>query len=180
MPPPSRPTPTAAPHRPVSSVGRRRRRPGLGSTLLLTGSLVLSGCGTGTSAGSATPSTSSTPSTSATSAIPSTSATPVTASTTASAAPSDGATAGSATLAVSVTGSTVTPAPSTVQLAIGQTLVLTVTSDHADEIHAHGFEVEVEVGAGESARLVLTGTEPGVYEVEMHHPALTVLKVAVS
>ncbi|MEP6796857.1 MAG: hypothetical protein ABI890_01860 [Lapillicoccus sp.] len=77
-------------------------------------------------------------------------------------------------------GSTVTPAPSTVQLPVGQTLVLTVTSDHADEVHAHGFEVEKEVGAGASVTLVLTGKDPGVYEVEMHDPALTILKIAVS
>ncbi len=136
----------------------------------------LAGCGGTTAVVSAsTPSTSSTTSSLPTSTPPST-----TTSSTTSAPPSDSATAGSVKLAVSVTGSSVTPAPSTVQLPVGQTLVLTVTSDHADEIHAHGFEVEKEVAAGASVTMVLTGKDPGVYEVEMHHPALTILKVAVS
>ncbi|GAA1892826.1 hypothetical protein [Lapillicoccus jejuensis] len=88
-------------------------------------------------------------------------------------------TAGSKTLAVTVTGSTVTPAPTTVELPVGQTLALTVTSDHADEVHAHGFDVEKEVEAGGSVLLVLTGAEPGEYEVDMHDPVLTLLKIDV-
>ncbi len=90
------------------------------------------------------------------------------------------ASAGNLTLAVSVRGATVTPAPSTVQLGVGQTLVLTVSSDHADDVHAHGFEVEKSIAKGGSVTLVLTGSQPGVYEVEMHHPAVTLLKIAVS
>jgi hypothetical protein len=54
-----------------------------------------------------------------------------------------------------------------------------VTSDHADELHAHGFEVEQEIVAGVPATITLTGKDPGVYEVELHHPALTLLTVAV-
>jgi hypothetical protein len=56
---------------------------------------------------------------------------------------------------------------------------LVVTSDHDDELHAHGFEVEQEIKAGVPATIALTGKEPGVYEVELHHPALTLLTVAV-
>ena len=82
-------------------------------------------------------------------------------------------------LTVTVTGKQVTPAPDTVDLAVGKTLTLTVTSDHDDQLHAHGFEVERDVKAGVPTTVVLKGAEPGVYEVEMHHPELKLLSVAV-
>ena len=50
----------------------------------------------------------------------------------------------------------------------------------ADEVHAHGFEVEKEISDGVPTTLVLKGSLAGVYEVEMHKPALTLLQVAVS
>lgn len=82
-------------------------------------------------------------------------------------------------LAVTVKGSTVTPAPAQVDLPVGSTLELSVTSDHDDELHAHGFDVEEKLKAGQATTLRLTGKEPGVYEVETHDPALTLLTVAV-
>ncbi|MEW1953967.1 hypothetical protein [Terrabacter sp. NPDC080008] len=82
-------------------------------------------------------------------------------------------------LSVQVTGTTVTPAPAQVDLPVGSTLELSVTSDHDDELHAHGFDVETPLKAGTATTLRLTGKEPGVYEVETHEPALTLLTVAV-
>jgi hypothetical protein len=80
---------------------------------------------------------------------------------------------------VSVTGRTVTPAPDQLDLAVGETLVLEVTADVDTQIHAHGFEVETDVPAGVPTRIELTGTAPGVYEVELHHPDLLLVQVAV-
>lgn len=139
------------------------------TALLIAGALA--SCGSGSTAAAGSTPVSGTPVSSA--------------STTSDAADAPGSpgpstyTAGSRTLAVKVTGSTIDPAPSTVELSVGQTLALTVTSDHADEVHAHGFDVEKEVEAGGSVLLVLTGGEPGEYEVEMHHPVLTLLKIDV-
>ena len=82
-------------------------------------------------------------------------------------------------LSFTVTGRTVTPTPAQVDLPVGQTLTLTVTSDHDDELHAHGFDVEVALKAGVPTSITLTGKEPGVFEVETHEPSLTLLTVAV-
>jgi heme/copper-type cytochrome/quinol oxidase subunit 2 len=73
----------------------------------------------------------------------------------------------------------VAPAPAQVDLPVGATLTLTVTSDHDDELHAHGFEVEQNIKAGMPTTITLTGKNPGVFEVELHEPALTLLTVAV-
>ena len=99
----------------------------------------------------------------------------------ASTSPTGGAsgTATGRTLTVTVTGKQVAPAPATVDLAVGETLTLTVTSDHDDQLHAHGFEIERDVKAGVPTTVVLKGAEPGLYDVEMHHPELKLLSVAV-
>jgi len=127
--------------------------------------VALAGCsgGSPTPAATTTPTTSASPSTSATSSTPS-----ATTSTTTG-----------RSIAITVTGSTITPAPAQVDLPVGQTLTLVVTSDHDDQLHAHGFEVEEDIKAGVPATIALTGKDPGVYEVELHHPALTLLTVAV-
>ena len=83
------------------------------------------------------------------------------------------------TIAITVQGKKVTPAPQTVDLGVGESLTLVVTSDHDDEIHAHGFEVEGRLRAGQASTITLTGKEPGLYEVETHEPALRLLMVAV-
>ncbi|GAA6524553.1 hypothetical protein [Intrasporangium sp. DVR] len=81
---------------------------------------------------------------------------------------------------ITVTGTTITPPPTQVDLGIGQALELTVTVDHGDELHAHGFNgTEADLKAGVPTTVKLVGTESGVFEVETHDPALTILTVAV-
>lgn len=84
------------------------------------------------------------------------------------------------TINISLAGKTITPTPTTVDLKPGEKLTLVVTSDHDDKVHAHGFDVEKELKAGVPTTLELTGDQPGVYEIESHEPALTLMKVAVS
>ena len=83
-------------------------------------------------------------------------------------------------LNITITGKKVTPAPGTVDLAVGEKLTLVVTSDHDDQLHVHGFDVvEEELRAGVPTTVTVTGKDPGVYEVETHEPALRLLKIAV-
>ncbi len=65
------------------------------------------------------------------------------------------------------------------ELRAGEPLILVVTSDHDDQLHAHGFEVETSLRAGQAATVTLTGGTPGVYAGETHRPALTLLTIAV-
>jgi plastocyanin len=96
-----------------------------------------------------------------------------------SSSPTSAATPAARTVEITVTGDKVDPPPSQVDLAVGETLRIVVTSDHATELHAHGFEVETDVPAGQPTTVELTGSAPGVYEVELHHPDLLLLQVAV-
>ena len=119
--------------------------------------------------------TSGTPSGTASTAAPSTSD-GVTTSSPGTSAP---AAAADRTITISVQGKKVTPAPSRIEMRSGQTLRLVVTSDHDDELHAHGFDVERELTAGQATTVDLTGAAPGLYEVETHHPELRLLQVVV-
>ena len=83
------------------------------------------------------------------------------------------------TIAITVQGKNVTPAPSRVEMTSSQTLRLVVTSDHDDELHAHGFDVEKQLVAGQPTTVDLTGAPPGLYEVETHDPELRLLQVVV-
>jgi plastocyanin len=80
---------------------------------------------------------------------------------------------------ISVKGKEITPAPATVNLAVGESLTIAVTSDHDDQLHAHGFEVEKNIKAGRQAEFTVKGAQTGVFDVELHHPELRLLQVAV-
>lgn len=80
---------------------------------------------------------------------------------------------------ITVTGKQVSPKPATVNIAVGETLTIAVTSDHDDELHAHAFDIESDVKAGQPLEVTIKGAAPGVYEVELHEPELRLFQVAV-
>ena len=158
-----------SPSRPTAG---RARRYAVSAALLA----VLTACsGSGPGPSTAPPPASTT---AAVGGATSTTATPSTTAIT-STTGSTSSTAAGRSLLITVTGSTVTPKPTRVDLAVGATLTLVVTSDHDDQLHAHGFDVEAKLTAAKPTTIVLTGTDPGVFEVETHHPALTLVTVAV-
>jgi plastocyanin len=82
---------------------------------------------------------------------------------------------------VTVQGKKVTPAPATVKIAVGESLTVVVTSDHDDQLHAHGFNnLEEDVKADTPLEVTVTGAKTGVFEFELHHPELRLFQVAVS
>ena len=129
--------------------------------------LALTGC-TSAPADTATPTpevTSASPSPSD-SASPSASATPTPTPT-----PSQTSAVNSVTIDITIADGQVTPNGKKINVEVGQTIVLNVTSDEHDEVHAHtegdGFELKVPAGKNVSGELTLNS--PGSYEVESHH-----------
>jgi hypothetical protein len=112
--------------------------------------LTLVGCGSGDDSSASGPTTGSTPPTSASIGT----STPSTAGT---------------SIDVAIAGGKVSPDPSRrVEVKTGDQVHLTVTSDTADEIHIHGYDIEKEVSAGGTITIDFTADIPGQFEVEAH------------
>lgn len=75
------------------------------------------------------------------------------------------------TLKITIAGGEVTPNGEKLDVAVGQPVVLNVTSDEDDEIHAHtggdGFELAVKAGKPTTGTFTLSSA--GSFEVESHH-----------
>jgi ABC-type glycerol-3-phosphate transport system substrate-binding protein len=59
-------------------------------------------------------------------------------------------------------------------------VVLVVTSDVADEIHLHGYDVSRDVAAGGTVRLPFTATLPGRFEVELEERGVQIADLTVN
>jgi hypothetical protein len=75
------------------------------------------------------------------------------------------------TIPITIAGGQVQPNGEKITAALGQQVVLQVTSDKDDEIHAHtgGDGYELEVPAGKLTTGTFTPTQPGSFEIESHH-----------
>ena len=153
-----------------SLIGRRVVGTLLAPALL---GLTLTGC-TSPPSGTATPA----PTPEVTSAAPS--ATPSTSPTATTPTPSPSVTsepANKVTIDITIADGQVSPNGKKVDIEVGQQIVLNVTSDEDDEIHAHtsGDGYELEVTAGKKVTGSFTITSPGSYEVESHHLEKTIV-----
>ena len=54
-----------------------------------------------------------------------------------------------------------------VPVSLGDQVTITVTSDVADEIHLHGYDLSAPVAPGGPGTLTFQATIPGVFEVEL-------------
>jgi predicted small lipoprotein YifL len=84
-------------------------------------------------------------------------------------------------VAVTVTreGDSFTPNGERVELGVDQTLVLTIESDEAGELHVHSTpEQEIAYDAGTSEHEIVID-RPGVVEVESHEPDVILLQLEV-
>lgn len=79
---------------------------------------------------------------------------------------------------ISVSGGEVS-GPDRVEVRLGDRVSLRVTSDVADEIHVHGYDLHEEVPAGGTAEVTFEATIPGVFEIELEDAKLLLTKLEV-
>jgi hypothetical protein len=133
---------------------------------------LLAGCGTDRAAerdGTAAPTTSP-----STAAAPTTSPTPAETALETQPPPPAGT-----VIEVSFAGGQVSGDTGRVKVALGDGVTIKVTSDVAEEVHVHGYDLTQQVAAGETATLTFDATIPGVFEVELErvHKQLLSLQV---
>lgn len=80
---------------------------------------------------------------------------------------------------ITIAGGQVTPPPGWLEVRRGQTVSLTVTSDVADELHVHGFDIKQTLQPGKPANIRFKADMSGVFEVETHGGKLVLIQLAV-
>jgi hypothetical protein len=141
---------------------RRLRRPVLATALVV----VLTGC-----AGTDSPTT---PAASTAAGSSTTSAADPS-----SAAPSAPASVAGQHIAVQVAGGQVSGDTGRVPVPVGEQVTLTVTSDVADELHLHGYDLTAALAPGTPTELTFDATIPGVFEVELHEAGTVLLSLQI-
>ncbi len=80
---------------------------------------------------------------------------------------------------VTVTGGQVSGDTGRVPVAAGEQVTLVVTSDVADEIHLHGYDLTTPLTPGTPAEFTFEAGVPGVFEVELHDAGTVLLTLQV-
>ena len=62
----------------------------------------------------------------------------------------------------------------------GDRVALVVTSDVADEVHVHGYDISKDVTAGGTARIVFTADIAGRFEVELEERGVQIADLTVT
>jgi hypothetical protein len=80
---------------------------------------------------------------------------------------------------VQVSGGQVSGDTGRVPVSLGTAVTLVVTSDAADEIHVHGYDLTADLAPGQPAEVAFDATTPGVFEVELHDAGTVLLTLQV-
>ncbi len=91
------------------------------------------------------------------------------------------ATEATATLTASFTGGAVTvDGDDRIEIEQGEVVMVTVTSDTAEEVHVHGYDIFANVSADDDAMIVFTADIPGRFEIEFEASGLFIAELVVS
>ena len=61
----------------------------------------------------------------------------------------------------------------------GRQVVFVVTSELADEVHLHGYDLSADVAPGEPATIRFKATAPGLFEAELESRSLPIAEIEV-
>ena len=78
-----------------------------------------------------------------------------------------------------VTGDQVDTASRRLRVSRGEKVRIQVESDHAEEVHLHGYDLKKDVAPGKPAVIEFTADAPGVFEVELEEAALKLFELQV-
>ncbi|MDF5755771.1 hypothetical protein [Spongiactinospora sp. TRM90649] len=80
---------------------------------------------------------------------------------------------------IAVRDGRVAPPPGRLEVKVGERVSLSVTSDRADEVHVHGFDVGGKLVPGKPLTVTFVADRTGVFEVETHESGLLLTQLAV-
>ena len=62
--------------------------------------------------------------------------------------------------------------PGVLRVTQGASVLIRVSSDHADQLHLHGYDLELALRAGQPGVLAFTADRAGRFDLELHHAHL--------
>lgn len=77
-------------------------------------------------------------------------------------------------------GGRITGVEPRVPVQVGESIVLRVTSDVAEEIHVHGYDLYADIPAGGTGEVAFTADLAGSWEVELHEAGRPLFQLRVS
>lgn len=83
------------------------------------------------------------------------------------------------TISVKVRGGKASGDTGKVTVPLGSPVIISVSSDVADEIHVHGYERTVKVPAASTASIAFTANKPGTFDVDLDNPKVALLQLQV-
>lgn len=105
---------------------------------------------------------------------------PPTSPSSAPAAPSPASTPEGTVIDVTYAGGQVTGVASRVPVGVGERVLLRVTSDVAEQIHVHGYDLDLDIPAGGTGEVEFVADQPGSWEVELHDAGRPLFQLRVS
>lgn len=66
------------------------------------------------------------------------------------------------------------------EFTAGDQVVFEVDSDVAEEVHVHGYDIEVDVEPGKPAKVDFTADIEGIFEVELEESAVQIAELTVN
>lgn len=63
---------------------------------------------------------------------------------------------------------------------LGDEVVISITSDTADEVHLHGYDIFLDLEAGETRELTFTADIPGIFELELENSRVDLAELQVA
>ena len=99
----------------------------------------------------------------------------------ASGASSSGTAAGSAAkqIVITITHGKASGDTGRVPVKVNSHVTIQVTSDTADEVHLHGYDIEKELQPGKPTTLSFVADQTGIFEVELHKANTVILHLQV-
>jgi hypothetical protein len=64
-------------------------------------------------------------------------------------------------------------------VAQGRNVIITVTSDVAEEVHVHGYDLSADVAPGAPATIRFTADAPGRFEIELENSGVQIAELEV-
>jgi heme/copper-type cytochrome/quinol oxidase subunit 2 len=88
--------------------------------------------------------------------------------------------AGGTVVEITVAGGQVTGGVQRVEVDLGAVVTIRITSDVAEELHVHGYDLKHDLTPGSLVELTFTADIPGVFEAELEHSGLKVVELQVA